>query len=108
MLTCVAESYCRSSPSPWVLTDQHLLPLPVVEPGFTQPGVAATPVFRWERSVNGLPERVSPIPLFPCNHPWTRPGKRSRPEEPQLPMQPAPPFLPPSSEAPSPGLQEPS
>ncbi|XP_040603060.1 syntaxin-3 isoform X5 [Mesocricetus auratus] len=31
-----------------------------------------TLVSRWERSSNGLPENeVAPVPLFPCNHPWT-------------------------------------
>ena len=32
---CVAESYCRSSPSPGVLTRPASPPQPVVEPGFT-------------------------------------------------------------------------
>ncbi|VFV44015.1 syntaxin-3 isoform a [Lynx pardinus] len=35
-----------------------------------QPGVA-TLVFRWKWSLNGLPERVGPVPLSPCNRPWT-------------------------------------
>lgn len=43
--------------------DQLLLPLPLVEPISPQPDVAAL-VFRWERSVNGLPERG--WDLFPC------------------------------------------
>ena len=98
---CVAESYCRSLPSPGVLTRPASPPQPVVEPGFTPSLVWPPPLPSDGSSVNGLPERVSPVPLFPCNHPWTRPANGLAREEPELPHRLSCPTGP---EAPSPGL----